>query len=131
MPGKYRTEAYAQLFLNAVRLHVVVPDHLSRTELRLWILLITALEWGGDILLSQRQMSELLGITEGDVSRAIRVLLAEGLLLRERPERGRTWHYRLPTVLVSRGPLSQLPWRRTLDEQHRLDSAASMKNDST
>jgi biotin operon repressor len=131
MPAKNRTEAYAQMFLNAVRLQVVIPDHLSRTELRLWLLLVTALEWGGDILLSQRQISELLGITEGDVSRAIRTLMDEGLLLRERPERGRQWHYRLPTVLVSRGPLSQLPWRRTLDEQRRLDSTASMKNAST
>ena len=64
MPGK-RREAYAQLFLASVRAQIVASDRLTKTELRLWLLLATALEWGGAILISQRQMAGLLGITEG------------------------------------------------------------------
>ena len=108
MPGK-RREAYAQLFLASVRAQIVAPDRLTKTELRLWLLLATALEWGGAILISQRQMAGLLGITEGDVSRAMRTLLDAGLVLREHPARGSRWAYRLPTALIARMALSQLP----------------------
>ncbi len=117
MPKKTRVEAYAQIFLRALEQLVILPDRLTRTELRLWLLLIAHCEWQGGINLSQRAMGGILGIAETQVSVAMRTLLDEGLVLRERPARGRTWLYRLPTVLVSRMPLSQLHWRRASEMQ--------------
>src|SRR5712691_3379776 len=111
MPRRLRVQPYAQIFLKSLEQLVVVPDRLTRTELRLWLLLVAHCVWGGGIDLSQREMSGILGVSEAKVSLAIRVLLDEGLVLRERPERGRTWLYHLPTALVMRGPLSQLPYR--------------------
>ena len=131
VPRKQRTEAYANIFLEAVRTAVVLPDHLTRTELRLWLLLVTVCEWGNVVILSQRQLSVYLGVTDGDLSRAMRTLLDERLILRERPERGRTWLYRLPTALVNRGPLSQIPWKREQDRQRMIAAVPNTKNTRT
>ena|SRR6266404_120825 len=113
-----RIPKFAQLFVEAVEEAVILPDRLTRTELRLWLLLITRAEWGGHIALSQQQMSDILGINKGDLSRAMATLLKEHLILRERPERGRTWQYQLPTALIHYGPLSQMAWRRDYERSH-------------
>jgi hypothetical protein len=92
------------------------------------LLLIARQEWGGTIVLSHREMGAILGLSDVKVSLAMRGVLGEGLILRERPDRGRTWLYHLPTVLVSQGPLSQLPWKRASDEQKMPHARANVKN---
>jgi len=112
MPKRVRVQPYVQIFLTALEQLVIIPDRLTRTELRLWLLLIAHCVWGGGIDLSQREMSDILGVTEAKVSLAMRTLLDERIVLRQRPERGRTWQYHLPTALVHHGPLAQLGWRQ-------------------
>src|SRR5882672_9777861 len=131
MPKRVRVQPYVQIFLTALEQLVIIPDRLTRTELRLWLLLIAHCEWQGGIDLSQRAMSSILGVSETQVSVAMRVLLDEGLVLRERPDRGRTWSYHLPTVLVARMPLSQLPWRRASEMQQRQQTEARARSTPT
>ena len=61
----------------------------------------------------------------------MRTLLDAGLVLREHPAERSRWAYRLPTAPIARMALSQLPWRRAIEQQQMSEGAASMRKAST
>lgn len=113
-----RVPRHIQLFQGAFE-ELLLTHRLTRTELLLLCLCITRCDYGGWLYCTHRELGEIGGIGEAEVSRAMGRLARAGYILREPTEKGRGWQYRLPATVIHRGPLDQIYWEQARDSQRQ------------
>ncbi len=127
----HQQKRYAMVFLEETETALIRPNRLTRTELRLWVVLLTRCQWGNGMTLTQRELGQILRVHSGEVSRALTVLVAEGLILKEKQLKQRRWLYRLPTTLAQHGPLTEVVWKRSRDQSKQDAQRSGARNASS
>jgi DNA-binding MarR family transcriptional regulator len=93
--------------------------NLTKHEYRVMLFLIANMEFENYIYLTQIYIAENLKIKQPDVSKALKVLESNGLIFKEKMDRGKV--IRVSSVIAWRGrPDSKFNQRFSMDSEHLL-----------
>lgn len=98
---------HVQVFQESLQA-LIEADLLTRTEYRVWMWMCAKCQYGNHVPVSQQQIGERLQIGKGEVSRVLTKLVGVGLLYKMPRLRTRIQHYRLSTIYIHRGKLSEM-----------------------
>lgn len=104
---------HVRLFQQAIR-RLGEEGHIGKESWRVLAYLLGVLEWDNWLVVPQVQIAEAMGMHRVQVSRAIRQLLAEGILGQAAPPAPKT-AYRLRAEFAYRG--SRNGWRKRRREE--------------
>ena len=111
---------HVRLFQQAIR-RLGEEGRISKESWRVLAYLLGVLDWDNWLVVKQAQMAATLGIHRVQVSRAIRQLLAEGVLLQATPPAPRT-AYRLQVDVAYRGSRNGWYKRRREEQQEQAEA---------